>query len=143
MPRPVSIEFSVSVHVLTFLAEAPPHVTVGSERLAETTNTNPAYVRRVLAPLRRAGYVTSKAGSGGGWRLSVPPSEIALGAIWRLFDGPASVLAIHGPNPTCEVGQSVQRQLIDIEHDLASTVEASLNGRTVQTLVEQHMALTA
>ena len=140
MPRPVSLEFSVSVHVLTFLAETPAEVTVSSERLAETTNTNPAYVRRVLAPLRRAGYVTSKPGAGGGWRLAVAADSIRLGAIWRLFDEPATVLAIHGPNPRCEVGRSVQRQLADIERDLAAGVEASLNDQTVQSLVEGRAA---
>ncbi|CAD7035398.1 Rrf2 family transcriptional regulator [Pseudorhizobium endolithicum] len=59
-----------------------------SEVLARSMGTNPAVFRRTMAGLRRAGYVKSDKGHGGGWRLARPLREITLLAVYEALDRP-------------------------------------------------------
>lgn len=72
-------EFCVAVHALAYLNRHP--WTVSSETLAENICTNPARVRRVLAGLKKAGFVETREGAEGGYRLCRPPEEIALSGV--------------------------------------------------------------
>ena len=45
------------------------------------------FLELILLDLKRAGYVRSKQGSKGGYRLVQDPNEISLAEIYRLFDG--------------------------------------------------------
>src|SRR5215216_4074782 len=88
MPR--SSRFSVALHVLAHLVEAPEPQT--SEHLAECVDTNPVVVRRALAGLREAGVVTSSRGTGGGWVLAREAADITLRDVYtalgeRLLQG--------------------------------------------------------
>jgi len=45
------------------------------------------YLEQVLLALKRAGLLTSKRGSTGGYHLGKPPGEITVGAVLRAVDG--------------------------------------------------------
>jgi Rrf2 family transcriptional regulator, cysteine metabolism repressor len=45
------------------------------------------YLEQVLLALKRAGLLTSKRGSTGGYHLTKPPDEITVGAVLRAVDG--------------------------------------------------------
>jgi Rrf2 family protein len=45
------------------------------------------FLEQILLDLKHAGYVRSKQGSKGGYRLVQEPSQITLAEIHRLFDG--------------------------------------------------------
>jgi len=46
------------------------------------------FLEQILLSLKNAGLVHSKMGNGGGYYLVKPPSEITLGQIFRMLDGP-------------------------------------------------------
>ena len=69
-------KLSAILHVLLHMAEMDEPAT--SESLAQAMHTNPVVVRRLMAGLRQAGFVSSAKGHGGGWVLSCPLSAVTL-----------------------------------------------------------------
>lgn len=45
------------------------------------------YLEQVLLSLKRAGILTSKRGSAGGYHLTTPPEDITVGAVLRAVEG--------------------------------------------------------
>ncbi|GGF03532.1 Rrf2 family transcriptional regulator [Pseudoalteromonas gelatinilytica] len=64
------------LHVLIHLDSYSHPVT--SETLANMLMTNPVVVRRTMALLRQAGYVSAIKGHNGGWLLATPLTDITL-----------------------------------------------------------------
>ena len=56
-------KFSVAVHVLILISEAP--APVSSEQMAESVGTNASYIRKILALLKKAEIVDSHRGISG------------------------------------------------------------------------------
>ncbi|GAB2479468.1 Rrf2 family transcriptional regulator [Jatrophihabitans fulvus] len=129
-------QFAVAVHVLTYLSAMPGRA-VSSDELAASTNTAPVYVRRVLGPLREAGIVHARPGSGGGWELGRAAGTIGLDAVWDVLHGDAAVLGVHDANPACPVGAGIQQVLTDLDAEVLAGIRATLAGRTVADVVEQ------
>ena len=63
-------QFSMAVHVLTMLASSTCGK-VKSDYAAESVNTNPVVIRRLIGLLSQADLVRSQTGAGGGTALSV------------------------------------------------------------------------
>lgn len=124
-------QFSVAVHVLTYLAGVDGDHPVSSDELAGSANVNPVYVRRVLGPLREAGVLRSRAGAQGGWELARPARRIRLDEVWTLINGAEPVLATHGPNPSCPIGRKVEHVLDDVQAGVEKAVLRELHTRTV------------
>ena len=61
-------DFIVAVHALVYLNHKAD--IVSSEALAKNICTNAARVRKVMAPLKRAGFVTTREGNVGGYRFA-------------------------------------------------------------------------
>jgi Rrf2 family protein len=134
---PTNTQFSVAVHVLTYLAGAGTAGPVSSDELSESTNVNPVHVRRVLGPLREAGLVGSRPGAHGGWELLRDPALVTLADVWRLLQGDDPVLGLHGSNPNCPAGQGIQVVLGHVEREVAAAVEAELGRRTVADVLQE------
>jgi DNA-binding IscR family transcriptional regulator len=99
-------------------------------------------VRRVLAPLRRAGLVRSRPGPSGGWQLDGAGCETTLGEIWRAVHGDAGVLGIHTAAPDCAVGQRIQSALEDLEGRAVAALVAELDQQTLGQLVSETSGVT-
>jgi len=56
--------------------------------IAERENIPAKYLEQILLTLKNAGLLHSKMGIGGGYYLAKPASEINLGQIVRVLDGP-------------------------------------------------------
>lgn len=81
-----------------------------SETIAEMLHTNPVVVRRTMAAMRDAGYVTSTGGGGGGWSLSANLDELTVADVYKAL-APTSAFTL-GPaadNPNCPVEAAVNR----------------------------------
>ena len=55
--------------------------------IAEHENIPKKYLEQLLLTLNRSGYLTSRKGVEGGYRLAKSPKEISLAEIVRLMDG--------------------------------------------------------
>lgn len=72
-------DFIVAVRALVFLNHKQG--VVSSEALAENVCTNAARVRKVMAPLKRAGLVETREGNEGGYRFAADPVGTDLASI--------------------------------------------------------------
>lgn len=111
------------LHVLLHMAHQDGPLT--SETLARMLDSNSAVVRRIMAGLREAGYVTSEKGHGGGWTLARPLSEITLLDVYRAL-GHAELFAfgLASEAPSCLVEQAVNaamRKTLDEAEQLLMT----------------------
>jgi Rrf2 family protein len=78
------------------------------------------YLEQVLLQLKRAGFLVSKRGSSGGYRLSRPPGEITVGEVLRAVEGPVP----GGQLPRRGGGGATDPalDLSDLWHEIASAV---------------------
>ena len=104
------------LHILLHMAEVDGPVT--SEVLATAMNTNPVVIRRVMAGLRKQGYVRSAKGHGGGWTLACDLSTITLRDVYDALGAP-SLFAIgnRSGSTRCLVEQSVNAALTQAFHE--------------------------
>jgi Rrf2 family transcriptional regulator, cysteine metabolism repressor len=58
--------------------------------IARQSSVPPAYLEQLIAPLRRASLVESKRGARGGYVLARDPSEIRIGDVYRVMEGPVA-----------------------------------------------------
>jgi Rrf2 family protein len=67
--------------------ERQSHV-VQIKDIAEREGIPAKFLEQILLTLKNAGFLQSKMGVGGGYYLAKPASEITLGQIIRILDGP-------------------------------------------------------
>lgn len=98
------------LHVVLHMAQVEQPLT--SEVLAKTMGTNPAVFRRTMAGLRKAGYVQSGKGHGGGWQLARPLDQITLLAVYEALNRP-TLFAIgnRSGHPDCLIEKNVNAAL--------------------------------
>ncbi len=60
------------------------------KEIAEREQISAKFLEQILLTLKNAGMLHSKMGLGGGYYLARPPSEITLGQIFRVLDGPVA-----------------------------------------------------
>ncbi len=72
-------EFAVAVHAMVFLNHMD--CVVSSEQLADNICTNPARVRKIMAKMKRAGYLETKEGVVGGYHMTLPADKLNLAMI--------------------------------------------------------------
>jgi len=69
------------------LARLWPSGFIQSRDLAEQEDMPNKFLEAILLALRRGGFLESKVGSGGGYRLSRAPRDIAVGELVRRLEG--------------------------------------------------------
>ncbi len=70
------------------LASQPPGVVAPMKEIAQREQIPVKFLEQILLTLRNAGLLRSRMGVGGGYSLAKAPSEITLGQIIRILDGP-------------------------------------------------------
>ncbi len=136
----VNCRFTVAIHVLCLLAAQHPQA-LTSEFIAGSVNTNPVVIRRILATLRKAGWVKSQPGVSGGWQLLAKPSTISLADVYRLVR-PGTVFALHSkrPNPQCPVGRNIQQGLFGHYQKAQAAMEQELGQSTIADVLKDVQA---
>ena len=132
-----SSRFAVAVHILTLMAWSEDEP-LKSEQLAESVNTNPVVIRRMLCELSEANLVVSQTGSLGGSRLGRKPGEITLLDVYRAVEVPG-VFSLHRqpPSPHCPVGVNIEQVLGEVFSETNSAVAQVLAKISIRDLVAQ------
>jgi Rrf2 family protein len=135
-----SCRFSMAVHALTVLAHRAREGHVGpmtSAEMAESINTNPVIVRRLLAALGQAGVIETRPGNGGGAWLAREPSRITLDEVHRAVEPDGGLIAIHdNPNEECPVGAAIGGVLATAIERAEAALHATLAGITLADMVQ-------
>lgn len=129
--------FALATHVLAALA-LHPEGPMTSATLAQSVNTNPAFLRVLLGQLKAAGLIEVTLGKGGGATLKKPPQEIRLADIYRAME-PESTVRLHQcePDHRCLVGRNIVPVLEEVIDDVEAAALARLEETTLQSLTRK------
>lgn len=121
------------LHILLHMARHEGPMT--SEQMAKAMDTNPVVIRRLMAGLRKQGYVRSEKGHGGGWTLACDLSKLTLRDIYTALGSP-SLLAIGNrtESPGCLVEEAVNAALDRSFRDAEALLLARLGEVTLARL---------
>lgn len=115
------------------LARLWPRTYVQSRDLAQQEELPSKFLEAILLALRRGGFLESKVGSGGGYRLSRAPKEIRIGDLVRRLEGRLSLREGAAP-PDSSPGKTAVRL---INEKLTSATDGVLDDMTLEELMEQ------
>jgi len=130
-----NVRFAEAVHILVMLALEDGPKTSGI--IAQSVSTNPVVIRRILLLLERAGLVTGRMGTGGGFRLARAARGITLAEVFRAVDADGAAPPAHRPNPRCPVGSRVGVLLNDIGRQVEGAFLGALAARTLAAVTRE------
>lgn len=131
-------EFVIAVHSLVLLAHRPDGMAT-SEEIAENVCTHPARVRKVLSCLRKHGYIDTREGPGGGYRLLGQPNEVTLADVYRaLAAGSLAPSWCSGdPEKECIVSSNMAEVMNTVFCGADRHVEQYFEGITIGGMLSQ------
>jgi Rrf2 family protein len=115
------------------LARLWPRTYVQSRDLAQQEHLPTKFLESILLALRRGGFLESKVGAGGGYRLSRSPRGIRVGDIIRRLEGRLTLKEQAGP-AELSPGEAAVRLL---NRKLTEATDAVLDDMTLEELLEQ------
>jgi Rrf2 family protein len=115
------------------LARLSPRSYIQSKDLAAPENLPGKFLEAILLALRRGGFLESKVGSGGGYRLSRHPREINVGELIRRLEGRLTVKE-EAPIGEQSFGEVAVRL---INGKLTSATDEVLDAMNLEQLMEQ------
>ena len=133
-----STRLSDAVHILAFIA-LYPNCDLTSNKLAESVQTNPAYVRQLMSALRKGGLLVSVKGHPRP-ALAREPEKITLLDAYRAVEGNKPLLHqdIH-TNPACGVGVNIQLVIRDCYDLVQQQAEKAMEAITLQEILDRYL----
>lgn len=136
----ISSRFSVGIHILTLL-EINKNEVNSSEYLAGSVNTNPAFIRKIMGMLKKAGLIEVQPGIAGA-KLAKDLSEITLLDVYKAVQvvKDHELFSVHdNPNPECPVGRNIQSTIEPLFLHAQTAMEKSLQHVTIEDVVKDIM----
>lgn len=131
--------FAVAVHAMALLSQS--NEGYSSAFVAGSVNTNPAFLRRVLAVLGRANLVESREGRDGGYRLTRPADQITLAEVYRVTSRGETLLERPSDtSPLCPIGSGIPDAFSEIVDSVERNVELELGRHTIADLATSALA---
>lgn len=108
-------------------------------KIAEAHDIPPRFLVQILLQLKGAGLVSSTRGAAGGYELIRDPSEITLGEVMGVIDGPAgSVTSNTGrTTPTSRVLLAAWNEVADAERKMLAAITFGELAERVQGTAER------
>lgn len=130
-----SYKLSDAVHILTYI-EIAPTVALDSVTIAASVEANPSVVRRLMASLKKAGLLVSRAGAAKP-HLARPASEINLLDIFKAVEVNNALLHVDPKtNMACPVGAHIQQTLDQAYDRVQRAAEAEMGQLTLQMMID-------
>ena len=131
-----------ALKALTHLAEAYEGGLVKIHHIAELESIPEKFLEGILVTLKNARVVSSQRGREGGYRLRRPPSEIIIGDVVRIMDGPLAPLG-----DAVELAQRVRTEprhagLFDLFLDVRNAAAAILDHTSLADLVQRNRRIS-
>jgi Rrf2 family protein len=110
--------------------------------LAERTRISPKYLEQIMMRLRTANILRSHRGANGGYRLARLASDISIGEVVRLMDGPLAPSpcaseSAHVPCPAYRCPTETGCVLRGLWADVRDAIADVLDGTTFGELAER------
>lgn len=81
------------IKALTYLAKQESKIPIPIAVIAKNKNISLKFLESILLTLRKNGLLASKKGKGGGYYLLKEPEEILMTTIYRILEGPISMVS--------------------------------------------------
>ena len=132
----VSKKTEYALRALVAMARGPRSYQI--QELSEKENIPVKYLEQILLTLRHAGFLTSKRGVGGGYSLRMAPSEIPVGEIIEIMDGPIAPVPCAALRPlekcSCPDPRTCAVRLLMI--NLREEITTLLGARTIEDMMK-------
>ena len=128
-----------ALHAMTYLGKHREHKMVLIQDIAEEHNISHKFLENILLELRKAGYLGSKKGKGGGYYLIKEPKDIPLSRIIRLLDGPIALLPCVSLNyyePCAECKNEVQCGINKVMIQVRDETLKILENKSLQDILD-------
>ncbi|WP_168121360.1 Rrf2 family transcriptional regulator [Paenibacillus sp. HB172176] len=131
-------EFTIAVHSLVYLAYLPERM-ASSDMIAENVGTHSARIRKVMSGLRKSGYVETREGSGGGYRLTIDPASVTLSDIYRVMAQGSLIPSWCSGDPCmdCLVGSNMNQVMFGIFCTAEKKLEEHFSTITIGDVLSQ------
>jgi len=132
----ISSRFAVGIHILALIELNKDGVST-SEFIANSVNTNPVVIRKIIGMLKQAQLVHVRPGIAGA-ELAKKISEITLLDVYKAVQvvSENELFSIHDqPNPQCPVGRNIQEAIGPVLITAQSAMEKVLNQITIEDIV--------
>ncbi|MGA8659785.1 MAG: Rrf2 family transcriptional regulator [Chthoniobacterales bacterium] len=132
-----SCRFAFAVHVMAVLALRRDQC-CPSSRLADTVNTNPVVIRRLLIDLQNAGLIRTQRGPRGGAFLHEKPEKVSLLQIHAAV-GSLEFFGAHPNRPSrdCPVGKRIESVMQQIQTRANRSIERELQKITLADVLRE------
>jgi Rrf2 family protein len=129
--------FAFAVHVMAVLGLEKDHC-YPSSRLAETVNTNPVVIRRILIELQEAGLVSTTRGPHGGSILTRRPERVTLREIRDAVEK-RQLFGLHPNKPSkkCLVGKNIGKVMSRVADRAGKALERELETITLADVLRE------
>lgn len=134
----ISSRFTVAVHILA-LIKIERNYALTSNQIAESVNTNPVVIRRLIGKLKKAGFIESSYGNSG-VKLLKSLNEITLFDVYKAVEvvEQGHLFQIHeDTNINCTVGANIQIVLEVILESAQDAMETVLKSVTLEKIVNK------
>ena len=133
-----STRLSDAVHILVFIHQSSSS-TVSSSDIAVSIQTNPSYVRQIMAQLKATGLISSSRGQATP-ELGKVPEKTSLLEIYKAVEKEKPLLHLDThTNPECGVGVNIQLALADYYRQIQNDVENSMRNITLQDIINSYL----
>lgn len=133
----ISSRFAVGIHILSLIEFNKDGVS-SSVYLAESVNTNPALIRKIIGMLKKAGLVEVHPGIAG-TKLAKKLSDITLLDVYKAVNVVQGneLFSVHeNPNPKCVVGRNIQDTINPILSTAQLALEKVLENIAIEDIVK-------
>lgn len=130
-----SHKLSDGVHILAYV-DIFRDGDLSSTAIANSIESNPSLVRRLMSALVKAGLLETHPGVVAP-RLARPAADISLLDVYRAIEGNQRLLHVDDKtNPSCVVGGNIQDTLNGVYADVQRQAEATMAGVSLQQVID-------
>ena len=132
----ISSRFTIALHIFTCVEVFRDKCKVTSDFLAESINTNPVVIRKILTQLKNAGLVTVARGTGG-VESAKALKDISFYDVYMAINPVENGDLFHfheAPNPECPVGRNIHALLDDKLKAIQNAMETEMKKYTLLDL---------
>jgi len=88
----ISKKTKYGLKALGYLAKQDSSEPTQISTIAKSENISQKFLESILLTLRKAGFLGSKKGKGGGYYLLKNPEEIKIASVYRILEGPIAMV---------------------------------------------------
>ena len=132
----ISSRFTVALHIFACVEYFGGQTKVTSDFLAESINTNPVIIRKILGQLSKAGLIRVLRGTGG-IEVTKPLKEISFLDVYRAVEPIENGELFHfheNPNPKCPVGRNIHALLDGKLNAIQTAMEDKMREYTLEDI---------